>query len=194
MMLMSERARRYLMWQRELYRNERLDGVLETAFCERAPSDGVVYPMDKVLDGLMEMRRAGLWKNETATGPGNVVDTSAMWMMDLVGFARSVDRISPKGAYDGLICMDGARTQEGRDDRGHDRGVLVSDRRGGRGAGGCREIGETGCDHRGARGRHVRALGALRLRCGAGGLTEIRDGDGAQMRPETDVSVSEGVL
>lgn len=108
MMLMSERACRYLKWQRELYRNERLDRVLETAFRERAPSDDTEYPMDRVLDGLMEMHRAGLWRNESGTGPGDVVNVCAMYTMDLVGFARCVDTISAENAYDGILNMDGA--------------------------------------------------------------------------------------
>lgn len=109
-MFASERACRYTKYLAELYPEWAMpQNSLATGFYERQPSDDIEYPMDKVLDGLAEMHRAGLWRNGTQTGPGDHVETAFDQMLSLMRFARTVDTISPEGAYDDLLSMDEAR-------------------------------------------------------------------------------------
>ena len=109
-MFASERACRYTQYLSELYPEWEIPkNRLKTAFYERQPSDDIEYPMDKVLDGLAEMHRAGLWRNGTQTGPGDLVAIALDQMLSLTRFARTVDTISPEGAYDGLLNMEDAR-------------------------------------------------------------------------------------
>lgn len=109
-MFASERACRYMKYMAELYPEWAMPrNSLATGFYERKPSDDIEYPMDKVLDGLMEIHRAGLWRNGEQTGPGDLVAIALDQMLNLVRFARAVDTISTEGAYDGLLNMEDAR-------------------------------------------------------------------------------------
>lgn len=111
-MFASERACRYTKYLAELYPGWEIPkNRLKTAFYEKQPSDDIEYPMDKVLDGLAEMHRAGLWRNQAQTGPGNLVAIALDQMLNLVRFARAVDAISPEGAYDDLLNMEDARVR-----------------------------------------------------------------------------------
>lgn len=111
-MFASERACRYQRYMSELYPDwSSLKKTLETACYERQPSDDIEYPMDKVQDGLIEMHRAGLWRNEAQTGPGDLVAIALDQMLNLVRFARAIDTISTEGAYDGLLNMEDARVK-----------------------------------------------------------------------------------
>ena len=111
-MFASERACRCMKHMVELYPEWAMPGsILATGFYERQLSDDIEYPMDKVLDGLAEMHRAGLWRNGTQTGPGDLVETAFGQMLSLMRFARTVDTISPEGAYDGLLNMEDARVK-----------------------------------------------------------------------------------
>lgn len=115
-MFASERACRYTKYLAELYPGWAMpQNSLATGFYERQPSDDIEYPMDKVLDGLAEMHRAGLWRNGTQTGPGDHVETAFGQMLSLMRFARTVDTISPEGAYDGLLNMENARVMMKRE-------------------------------------------------------------------------------
>lgn len=108
-MFASERACRYTKYLAELYPGWAMPrSILATGFYERQPSDDIEYPMDKALEGLAEMHRAGLWRNGTQTGPGDHVETAFGQMLSLMRFARTVDTISPEGAYDGLLNMEDA--------------------------------------------------------------------------------------
>ena len=116
-MFASERACRYTKYLAELYPGWAMPrNSLATGFYERQPSDDIEYPMDRVLDGLMEMHRAGLWRNEAQTGPGDLVAIALDQMLNLVRFARAVDTISTEGAYDGLLNMEDARVKMKRRD------------------------------------------------------------------------------
>lgn len=107
-MFASERACRYTKYLAELYPGWAMHrNRLATGFYERQPSDDIEYPMDKVLEGLAEMHRAGLWRNEAQTGPGDLVAITLDRMLNLVRFARAIDTISTEGAYDGLLNMEG---------------------------------------------------------------------------------------
>lgn len=111
-MFASERACRYTKYLAELYPEWAMPrNSLATGFYERQPSDDIEYPMDKALEGLAEMHRAGLWRNGTQTGPGDHVETAFGQMLSLMRFARTVDTISPEGAYDGLLNMEDARVK-----------------------------------------------------------------------------------
>ena len=111
-MFASERACRCMKHMVELYPGwVMLRNSLATGFYERQPSDDIEYPMDKILDGLAEMHRAGLWRNGTQTGPGDHVETAFGQMLGLMSFARTVDTISPEEAYDGLLNMEDARVR-----------------------------------------------------------------------------------
>lgn len=90
-MFASERACRYTKYMAELYPGWAMPrNSLATGFNERQPSDDIEYPMDRVLDGLIEMHRAGLWRNEAQTGPGDLVAIALDQMLNLVRFARAV--------------------------------------------------------------------------------------------------------
>lgn len=109
-MFASKRACRYTQYLSELYpEGEAPKNKLRAAFYEKQSSDDIEYPMDKVLDGLMEMHRAGLWRNEAQLGPGDLVETALDRMLSLMRFARTTDTISPEGAYDSLLSMEDAR-------------------------------------------------------------------------------------
>ena len=109
-MFASERACRYTKYLAKLYPEWAMPrNSLATGFYERQPSDDIEYPMDKALEGLAEMHRAGLWRNESQTGPGDQVEAAFGQMLSLMRFARTVDTISPEGAYDGLLNMEDAR-------------------------------------------------------------------------------------
>ena len=115
-MFASERAARYNRYMNELHPDMKgLQHKLSTGFYERRPSDDIEYPMDKILDGLMAMYRAGLWRNEEQTGPGDSVAIALDLMLDLVRFARAIDTTSPVGAYDALLSMEGARVHRRRE-------------------------------------------------------------------------------
>lgn len=106
-MFASERACRYQRYMSELHPDwSSLKKTLETACYERQPSDDIEHPMDKILDGLIEMHCAGLWHNKVGTGPGDVVDKALDNMMAIVRFARAIDTTSPKGTYDDLLNME----------------------------------------------------------------------------------------
>ena len=116
MMFASERACRYTRIMSELYPSWTIPRArLATGFYERQPSDDMEYPMDRALDSLAEMHRAGLWRNEEQTGPGDSVAIALDLMLDLVRFARAIDTTSPEGAYDGLMSMEGARVRRRRE-------------------------------------------------------------------------------
>lgn len=111
-MFASERAYRYTRYLAELYPGWAMPrNSLATGFYERQPSDDIEYPMDRVLEGLAEMHRTGLWRNQAQTGPGNLVAIALDQMLNLVRFARVVDTISAEGAYDGLLNMEDARVR-----------------------------------------------------------------------------------
>ena len=111
-MFASRRAYRYAKHRQEFRPSWfGLDEAMETGFYEVVPLDGTEYPMDRVLEGLMEMHRAGLWRNDTGTGPGNLVDSSIVHMLGLLKVARLLDDQSPKGTYDGILNMDDARVE-----------------------------------------------------------------------------------
>lgn len=115
-MFASERACRYTQYLSELYPEWEIPkNRLKTAFYERQSSDDIEYPMDRVLDGLMEMHRAELWRNEAQTGPGDLVAIALDQMLNLVRYARAIDTISPEGAYDNLLSMGDARVRMKRE-------------------------------------------------------------------------------
>ena len=115
-MFASERACRYTKHLAELYPGWAMpQNSLATGFYERQPSDDIEYPMDRVLEGLAEMHRARLWRNESQTGPGDLVETAFGQMLSLMRFARTVDTISPEGAYDGLLNMEDTRVMMKRE-------------------------------------------------------------------------------
>ena len=117
-MFASERACRYTKYLAELYPGWAMPrNSLATGFYERQPSDDIEYPMDEVLKGLAEMHRAGLRRNGTQTGPGDLVAIALDQMLNLVRFARAVDTIAPEGAYDGLLNMEDARVMMKREGR-----------------------------------------------------------------------------
>lgn len=115
MMFASERAVRYNRYMVELHPDLTcLSRKLSTGFYERRPSDDIEYPMDKILDGLMAMHRAGLRSTRWETGPGDAVAATLDQMLHMVQYARAIDTSSPEGAYDGLMSMEDALIERKR--------------------------------------------------------------------------------
>lgn len=116
MMFASERAVRYNRYMNELHPDMKgLQHKLSTGCYERRPSDDIEYPMDKILDGLMAMHRAGLRRNpRRETGPGDAVAATLDRMLQMVQYARAIDTSSPEGAYDGLMSMEDALVERKR--------------------------------------------------------------------------------